>query len=75
MFPVLWFFRELITVELIFGNRNGIIGEGSIVAGMVAEMVKSYCISILAVPGSGRDNKILVKIYRYFGRSRCWCPY
>ena len=73
MFPVLWFFRELITVELIF--RNEIISEGSIVAGIVAEIVECYYISILAVPGSGGDDEILVKICRYFGRSRCWCPY
>ena len=75
MFLILWFFRESITVELIFRNGNGIIGEGSMVAGIVAEMVESYCMSMLAVPGSGRDDEILVKICRYFGRSGCWCPY
>ena len=60
-------------MELLFGQ--GIIGEGSMVAGMVVEITKSNRVSMLPLPCYGWGMRLSSRVADIFDRCRCWCPY
>ena len=54
LLPIFWFHTESITVGLSLGNR--IISEGSVIAGMVVEMVQCLQQGMLAVRGPTEED-------------------